>query len=228
MSDDRHGRIVRLLETMNDHLPQPSRRTHTRSGFVNVQWPRSCPDCLANGRTMVACETCRGTGHILGTQLAAVAVPDGLDDDGATHDPYTVTLSRPYGIDGSRHDRTYDRDAEIDRLSSQTREPFKTSQDELAHANQTPYGWETMRRRMYAAYDYRPLDLALEQLRGRDPAASHLLLAVYTHRLIDMSATVEAVCGRGLRFIDPRMPDPIRAPGTQHPAAARQHLRSSA
>lgn len=221
---DRRAAIIRLLETRDDHLPTPTRREHSTPGFVNEESPRSCPDCLSNGRVMKSCEICGGSGVLSGKRLDRIAVPDALPGDGEARDPYAVDKVVPYGLDPTRHDRVRDRDAEIDRLSAQTREPWKSSADELAEANAHPEGWEVARRRMYQAFDYAALDRQLELLRQVDDGAYKALHACFVYRWVEPSAGFDSACERGLRFLDERLPDPLRAPGSE-PAVANLKAR---
>lgn len=158
LTDRRRQQILALLDTRNDNLPDQRgpRRAHS-SGFAHkVRVTLACEDCLANGRVMPKCETCRGRGHV---------------EVWRATDPYAVTKVQPYGIDPTRHDHAYARDVEIDRLASQTRDPYASEADELADANQNPYGWERARSAMYARFDYAALDRALDELRQRYPFA---------------------------------------------------------
>lgn len=209
----RREAIVRLLETRDEHLPLPVRRDHSPSGFVGGGRSRTCPDCLANGRTMFGCESCGGSGVINPARLGSLAVPDEQPDDLDRRDPYAQNDVQPFGLDPTRHDHTRARDAEIDRLAMQTRDPWKTPEDELADANRHPYAWEEARRHMYAAFDYLALDRVLEQLRQADGAAYALIHSVHVYGWQqNPAATVEAIVDRGLAFLDARMPDPLRAP----------------
>lgn len=112
-------------------------------------------------------------------------------------DPYAVKRVLPYGLDGSDRERVRAIDAAIGAAERELRRfaGFRPSstQDELADANEHPYGWERARRRMYERYDYRALDVAVELLHQAFP-------------------NTPARSARGLAFIDPRMPSPIRAP----------------
>lgn len=212
---DRRAQIIRLLETRDDELPLPTRRDHTTSGFVHRQLHReSCPDCLANDRTMFGCETCGGRGYL---------------EEMVDRDPYAVDKIQPYGITESRRERDIERNRQIDRLAEQTREAWKSPEDELADANRHPFGWETARRRMYASFDYGALDCALEELRLADPAMCSLLHSVYVYGWSEPSTTLEAIVQSALQFIDERMPDPIRAPGdVKHPALERRDRKTAA
>lgn len=218
----RRAQIIVLLETRDDHLPQPVRRDHSSAGFVHEPQTRTCPDCLANGRVMFGCETCGGDGEVI--DIKNVALPDALPDDGASKDPYATEKPQPYGLDATRHDRSYARNAELQRLQQQTR-TFKTAKDELADANRHPYGWEIMRDRKWRDYDYAALDIALELLRDHDQGAYHMLHAVYVYGWLETSAAMEHAVERGLVFVDGRMPTPIRAPGVAaDPALAKDSL----
>lgn len=212
MTVDRRAQIIRLLETRDDHLPTPTRREHSTAGFVNEERPRSCPDCLANGRVMKSCETCGGSGTVAGKRLDQVAVPDALPDDGEQRDPYAVEKVVPYGLDPTRHDRVRERDAELDRLAAQTRDPWKSPADELADANAHPEGWELARRRMYQSFDYAAIDRQLERLRQVDDGAYKALHAAYVYNIVEPSTSFESACERGLAFLDEHLPDPLRSP----------------
>jgi hypothetical protein len=112
-------------------------------------------------------------------------------------DPYAIKRVQRYGLDGSTRERERAIDAAIGAAERELRRfpGFRpgTAGDELAEANSHPYGWEIARRRMYAQFDYRALDVAVELLHQAFPG-------------------VPAASSRGLVFIEPRMPDPIRAP----------------
>lgn len=203
MTAERRAQIVALLTSRDDNLPLPVRRGMPPAGFVHHTVAReSCPDCLANDKRSKACETCRGRGYI---------------ETHRERDPYAVDKVQPYGLDVTRHERTRERDATIDRLTQQTRPPWTSPADELAEANRTPYRWERERKRMWATYDYPALDKALERLRQHDPQACSLIHSVYVYGWAEPSSTVEAIVDRALVFIDARMPDPIRAPGDKQP-----------
>lgn len=174
----RRTQIVALLQTRDDHLPQPVRRDHSSAGFVHEPQTRTCPDCLANGRVLKGCETCRGTGEVTNTDC--IALPDVLPGDGTSKDPYATDKPTPYGLDSTRHDRGYARNAEITRLAQQTR-TFATAADELADANLHPEGWELLRARKWRNFDYRALDVALERLRAVDVEAYHAITTTYVY-----------------------------------------------
>lgn len=114
-----------------------------------------------------------------------------------TDDPYAVKHVHRYGLDGSERDRARAIEAAIAVAERELRRfaGFRpeSTQDELADANEHPEAWERARRRMYARYDYRALDIAVELLHQAFP-------------------NCPARSDRGLAFIDARMPDPIRAP----------------
>lgn len=205
----RRSQIIVLLETRDDHLPQPTPHTHVDPGFVhNTPHRESCPDCLANDRVLKSCETCGGRGYL--EELHAA-------------DPYEIQQVRKYGIDPRRHERVRDRDAQIARLDQQLAPP-RTEQDLLDEANAHPYLWERERERKWRDYDYAALDVALELLRDHDQGGYHMLHAVYVYGWQDASAVLEAAVERGLRFLDERMPAVIRAPGAPDPALAKDSL----
>lgn len=185
---ERRDAIVRLLELRAEGLPEPPRRRiEGTSGFVHgrgadgqqLRW-LSCPDCLANDRTMFGCETCGGRGQI----------PD------VGRDPYAVNETVAYGLDGSRHDWSHERDRQIEMLGRQLRQAADV--DEVEDANQHPYAWERARRRLYQTYDLAAVDRAVERFHLAFPGRS-----VYS----DL----------GLTFLDEQLPDPLRAPAAPKP-----------
>lgn len=205
---ERISAIIVLLQTRDEGLPQPVARSDAPSGFVDkVVVTLSCPDCLTNGRRMIGCETCGGSGHL---------------EEYREHDPYAINKVQPFGLTPQRHEAARRRQAELARLEAQTREPWKSPAEELADANRHPYAWEIERQRRYRNFDYAALDLALDTLRISDEAAYHLLHTVYVYGLVDLSVTLEAIAARGLFFIAARMPDPVRAPGMETGAALRK------
>lgn len=163
----RRAQIVALLTSRDDHLPQPVRRDHSPAGFIHHAAAReTCPDCLANDRTMFGCETCGGRGY---TETIR------------ERDPYAVEKVQPYGMTGDRHEKRRERDSEIARLGEQTRVPWLSPEDELADANRHPEGWELLRARKWRDCDYRALDLALERLRLVDEDAYHAITVAYVY-----------------------------------------------
>jgi hypothetical protein len=174
--------IVRLYETRDDHLPEPTRRDHATRGFIHqTDAHEACPDCLANDRTTYACETCGGRGYLV------------VQRD---RDPYAVDKVQPYGLNtDARLEAERDRSAELERLAAQTRAPWASVKDEIAEADKpgNDYGWREARKTMCERYDYDALRVALEIVHVQHPGVP------------DLSPY-------GLAFIDARMPERIRAP----------------
>ena len=230
ISDERRNEIVWLLTHRNDHLPLPVRHVAEASGFVNEPRERSCPDCLANGRTMPGCETCGGGGVVQLGMLSHVATVDELPDDGQTRDPYAK--NDVVGVDVTRHEATRERDATIARLQAQTR-PARKEAELLAEANRRGYAWEEARRAMYRQHDFALIDQALDWLGRYDADAGHAINAVYVDGWMAevglITPLAEQLCERGLRILDALLPDELRtglAPA--HPAADRQSRRRAA
>jgi hypothetical protein len=194
--------IVRLLQTRDYHLPALAPRQAAPAGFIHDTYaPTVCPVC--EGVDSINCTGCGGRGEV---------------ERHRNRDPYakseTVT---PYGLDGERHRAGHERDRQIDRLGRQTRPAAAIDEDDDAARN--PYPWERERRRMYQRYDYAALDRTLDQLRLIDDGAYRALHAVYVYGwLAEASGAVEAACHRGIAYLDSRLPDPLRAPGTPQPA----------
>lgn len=232
----RRGQIIALLEMLNEGLPEPTRRDHSTSGFVNEARSRSCPDCLANGYPagMFGCETCAGTGEVRGERLAAVALTDQLPDDGQARDPYAVSDQVvAYGVRDTRKlGHRPDRDAEIARLGEQTRRPFKNAGEEIAEANRSGgYRWERERRALRKRYDLDAMTAALDELRVHDEPGYRLLHSVYVYGWSEPSVVMQTAVERALRFLDSRMPTPIRAPGgvgVESPGVQRMRRRNAA
>lgn len=219
-STERRSRIIRLLETANDGLPEPRRReVPTTAGFVHADAMVVCGDCLANDRVMRGCETCHGRGVVL---------------ERRERDPYADTEKvQPYGLDAARKfGHVPARDAELARLAAQTAAPEQSEADILAAIQPEP--WERVRAEMFARYDYAPLVLAMDDLGNRDEEAHYALTELYSRRRLwqdsgderakrqpwhlEPSAAMRQAVDRGLAFIDARMPDLIRAPKPE-PAA---------
>lgn len=207
----RRQAIIRLLETRNDNLPEPTRTPDTAPGFVHrKKVPVACLDCLANDRVMVTCETCRGRGYV---------------EEFRERDPYAESKTAKYGLDGARHDATHARDRTIEALARQTR-PAPKEADLLEEANREPYGWERARAQMVSRFDYAALDRVLDELRGHDPVAYRALHAVYVYGwLVEVGVAAEVACDRGLAFLSPRLAAfelargrALRTPGVKQPA----------
>lgn len=212
---ERRDLIVRLLETLTDGLPEPSRRDSSTSGFTPAkelsQNRMSCPDCLANDRAIYGCETCGGSGWVL--------VP-------LVRDPYMESAT--VGFDPTKHDAAYARDRQIEALARQTR-PAPSEAELLEEANRRGFLWEEARRAMYRSFDYGAVDRALESLRIVDELAYRMLHQVYVYGwLTHITPAVESVCDRGLRFLSDRLPERLRAPGSSRPVAnVAAHGRSA-
>lgn len=180
---ERYDAILRLLDTRFDNLPDgmQSRATHS-SGFVHGKATVSCDDCLANGRRIIGCASCGGSGYITVSRN---------DPYSESNDLHTVKVL-PHGF-GETIAKQRARDAELARLAAQTREPFASPEDELAEANKHPFSWEHARHLMYKLFDYAALDVAVDALQKTHPGVSPR-------------------SNRGLDFIERHMPDPIRSP----------------
>lgn len=203
---DRRAQLIVLLQTRDDHLPLPVRRDGSvHRGFAHrVPHRETCADCFGEMPGRVGCETCGSRGYL-----------ESMRD----RDPYAIDKTQPYGIRPDRHEAARQLDRELDRIGRQLEQP-KSELDALAEANRHPYGWELARAAKWRQFDYAALDVALELLRQADEAAYHLVHAVYVYGWQDASTTVEAVVERGLRFLDERMPDPIRSPVSVAASAA--------
>lgn len=153
LAAQRREAILRLLDTRNDNLPEPRgpRGSHV-AGFAHGKAQLSCPDCLANGRRMIHCETCGGAGTITVDR----------------RDPYMEMKTVAYGLDGAVHDRTVAIDDAI-RVAGRELQRFgvdrpRNALDEIAEADKHPDPWQVARDRMYRLYDYAPLERALDEL----------------------------------------------------------------
>lgn len=234
-TEERRFRIIALLALLTEGIPE--QRTGPRKiaspGFVNEFRDRDCPDCLANGRPMIGCETCGGGGTVSAKRVGLIASPDAFADDGEARDPYMTNETRAFGLTGEQHDRWVAIDAAISRARNELRRfgigrPTSTA-DEIAEANRNEYPWERTRKNLRKRYDLDALTVALDALRDRDPSGSAVLRAVYVYReAFELSTLVEEKLVEAIRFVSDRMPDPIRAPGAaEHPAATRQRRRAA-
>lgn len=212
----RRARIIRLLQTRDDGLPE-ARWTNTQPperGFSNdVLAPESCPDCLANGVILRTCETCRGEGVIEYRRRK-----DPMDDP--IRNPPPDPRRKAY-FGGDAGDQRVDRARAIDAAVAAAERELQrhlappTVEDLIAEANKHPEQWEIERKRMYRQFDYAALDRALELLRQHDQEAYHLTHGIYIYGWIEPSTTVEVAVERGLRQLDGWMPEFIRAPGDE-------------
>lgn len=209
--------IVALLRSRDEGLPEISPRDGPTRGFSHrVEVVVDCPDCLerrSDGLPTFGCETCGGA-HVVRSFRE--------------HDPYAIDKTQPFGLTPDRHEARRRRDAELARLEEQTSDPFASPEDEIAAANAHPYAWEIERRRLYRRWDFAALDLALAELRVADEQACRVLHGVYVYGYAAHSSALAAVVLRGLVFVEARMPDPIRAPGFEHPAKDKQASKRSA
>lgn len=230
IAEERRNEIVWLLTHRNDHLPLPARHVEGSSGFVNEKRPRTCPDCLANGRTMIGCETCGGSGFVEPSRIGLVSAADELADDGTTRDPYAN--NETVGYDRTRHDDANRRDRQIEILRQQTR-PAPTELELLEEANRRGYAWEEERAAMYRRFDFALVDQALDWLARYDADASHAINAVYVYGWLAEVGIItplhETCCERGLAYISALLPEQLRT-GLEpaHPAASRQSRRRAA
>ena len=217
VDEARRNEIVWLLEHRNDHLPLPTHRLGTSSGFVGGRDAKgralrtlSCPDCLANDRVMFGCETCGGSGE----------VPDDSPD------PYATNVVLPFGHDPTRHDMATERDGQIARLERQTRPP-RSEAELLQEANQRGYAWEEARAAMYRTHDFALIDQAFDWLGRYDADASHAINAVYVDGWLaevgQITPLTEQLCERGLHYMSALLPEALRTGlGPKHPALIRR------
>jgi hypothetical protein len=232
-TEERRLQIISLLGLLNEELPeQRGTRKMATAGFVNDPRSRTCPDCLANGRTRKGCETCGGSGTVSPQRMGLIAAPDSFADDGDAKDPYQENKIQPYGLTGADHDRRVAIDAAISHAGNELRRfagfrPSSTA-EELEEANRNPYPWERERKKLRDRYDLDGLTAVLDVLRDRDQGGSAILHAVYVYgETLELSALVETKLCEALRFVSDHMPDTIRAP-REHPATTRQQRRRSA
>jgi hypothetical protein len=155
-----------------------------------------------------------------------IAAPDALETDGAHLDPYAQHswLNQPYGVaQTGKLGHVPERDAEIDRVAGQLRDPWKSPEDELADANRNPYPWERDRAQLRRRYSIDALLHALEVLRDRDPGLCSMVHSVFVYQQpVELNATVEALLEGALRLLSDLMPAEIKAPGDPKPPAQRR------
>lgn len=184
----------------------------------------------------VRCERCAGSGRVTGRGFAAKPCrlahaewpfrhgcrPCLVCDDGWLH-----ARGGDAGTDrmliAGRHDLETEQQQKLEARAARQREDqaleqqlapaAKSVRDDIAET--PPFRWERDRDRHYAAGSYRELDLALEWLGGRAPAARQLVEWAYEFRVIRIGncrpevSRVAALCVDGL---NERMPDPVRVP----------------
>lgn len=149
-----------LIRSLLDWTPGPrAARSQALSGFRHGPREISCDDCLANGRVMIGCETCRGSG------VVTVRGADPYQEQAKTRE------QRFYGDETQRRRaEAAERDRELDRLALQ-----------LGGEDDRPDPVAAMiekRDRQYRQGDYAPLDRALGELRTRWPGLHSMIWQV--------------------------------------------------
>ena len=221
MNDDLRAAIIRLLETRDDNLPEPSRRVESVSGFAGgvdekgrALRTMTCPDCLdrqIEGKR-VGCETCGGSGTIPDKGKDPMDTPVVLSKEQQSDPRRKANWGGNTRIEGAR-----ERDRQLAVLDHQLAPP-KSEAELLEEANRRGYVWERERDRMYRHFDYAALDVALDALRNHDESAYHALHAVYVYAwLTELSPGTEVALERGLVFLDERLPENLRAPAPPGP-----------
>lgn len=191
MELDRRDSIVRLLRGRDDHLPVLVAKPASRVGFVHRTRVRvSCEDCLANGRVIPGCETCRGRGYVEVVR---------------SRDPYDT--GKHLALAGEKHEARRERDRMIQRLGEQVAP--------VAEVSTGMEAWELERARRWARFDFAALDVALERLRSWDLDGYHVLMAGYVYGwvMIVPGSVAERAAERALGSLDAMLPDPLRVPG---------------
>jgi hypothetical protein len=138
--------VYALARTQLDWIPAPKPTLGSPDGFAHEQRFVSCPDCLANGRPMFGCETCRGRGEI--------------PDHG--RDPYENRNQSFFADDNQRRrDRARMVDAQIIRLKQLARardnDPDALPEDWLSRAVR-------LKAQQWARGDYHLLEQAQDLL----------------------------------------------------------------
>lgn len=230
LRDPRRAALIRLLETMNDGLPEPRGQW---AGFGAVpgetatrkQPCRSCDETgSVNTRTgPKPCPKCDGKGWYL---------VDGYTGRRENEPQPPAPTQRLGSLSGpERQEWRHKTDAAIDRTKEQlavgTAGP-QTLADELAEANHSGgYRWERERNDLRKRFDYPALNRALAVLRDRDEPAHALLHSVYVYGWLEPSTVMQAAIERGLVLVLARMPETIRAPGFEHPALQRRNRKAA-
>lgn len=196
LPEDRRAAIVRLLEGLTDGLPLPARAPMSTLGFVHRTSQReSCPDCLANGFVSRDCESCAGRGYV---------------EERRIRDPYDTGLAPGwFGSSAAKHERDHERDRVIDQLEAQTAPP-RSEADLLRETPEEP--WVKARERLRDEFDFAALERALELLQGIDVDAYRAVHAVHVYGWMPARGSAAVAVERALVFVDPWLPDPVRAP----------------
>lgn len=203
ISVERRSAIVRLWEVLTDGLPVPARAPLSTLGFVHRSVAReSCADCLSNGFVSSGCETCGGRGHV---------------EVRRSRDPYDTGQSQGwFASSAAKHARDRDRDAEIVRLGVQVAAPRPEREIVAAAA---PEGWEVARDRLRAEFHVVEAERALARLAVSDIDAYRAVHAVHVYGYLPLGGAAAALVERAVVFVDPLLPDPLRAPAVREVAA---------
>lgn len=201
----RYAQIRRLLAVRDEHFVGRA---------IVVRESHAAAGFVHQTTVAVTCDDC------LGEQPAQRRCGScggrGTTDVRRDRDPYAVGKTLPYGMGAARHlGHEPVRDSVLARLEAQLAAPASEA-DLLAAANEHGYPWEHERAELYARWDLAALDVAVERLTYAMPR-------------------VPPASDRGVRFIEPHMPQTIRAPVEQrdpvnanakgrgaHPDALRQ------
>lgn len=190
------------------------------------------------------CERCAGTGRVTGRGLAAKPCrlahggwpyphrcrPCLACDDGFVRAPSDDSGSDRM-LNAGRHDLATEQQQKLEARAARARNeaalmvqlapPAVSLADDLAHTGAAR--WERERDRHYRHGSYRDLDLALEWLGGRAPAARQLVEWAYEFRVIRIGACQPVVVAAAEACVDElvtRMPDPVLVPKWLLPRAA--------
>ncbi len=192
---DRARLVYALLRTLLVAIPGPrAARSQATPGFRHAGRYDTCPDCLANGRVMPGCETCRGRG------VVAPASP---------RDPYEQKRGGFFGDEKQQaRDLEHQRDREIERIDELLAQ-HEGREGQLDSLTRTL----VLRERLLGLGSYAALEAALERLRGEQPLAYRMAMSVCYQPFGEApveptSAVVEKVC----ELLALRMEGEIRVP----------------
>lgn len=160
---ERAAAVLVLLRLLDSWIPPPRvARVYAAPGFAPSSTRYvSCPDCLANGRTMFSCETCGGRGEI------ADPGPDPYADPPAKVPP--DPRRRAAGFGGADRERQHELARHVDRELARLADELEVREGRAAPTTAELRAHEA-RERLFAAGSFAAVALALDVLGDLLPA----------------------------------------------------------
>ncbi|HMA26067.1 MAG: helix-turn-helix domain-containing protein [Solirubrobacterales bacterium] len=196
--------IRRLLELAFSWVPYPrTRPLEAMAGFAGgtdehgraLRW-LTCPDCLANGRTMPGCETCSGRGEI------ADPGPDPMENRSAV------------AIGGLEQVRKYERQHERDRTLARL-ERLLGDPESQAGGDSMTYAVEQFER-LCRGSSLAELVHALDRLQSERPWLYDALWLTFERpfdeHVLPLRESLERAVDEGIALLEGWLPDELRVP----------------